>query len=122
MTKTVLTIDDSPSIRQLVGMTLKRAGYAVLEAGNGLEGYNVATTNRVDAVVVDLNMPVMTGIEFLRKFREHPSGRGVPVVLLTTESDEGLKRDAKAAGATGWMVKPFNPDQLLSIIRKVAGA
>ena len=122
MSKTVLSIDDSPSIRQLVSLTLKRAGYDVLEAGNGQDGYAVATTNAVNAVIVDLNMPVMNGIEFLKSYRAHPSGRGVPVVLLTTETDDALKREAKTAGATGWMTKPFNPEQLLGIVRKVAGA
>ena len=122
MSKTILTIDDSPSIRQMVAMTLSGAGYRVLEAGNGLEGYNQATTNSVNAVVVDLNMPVMNGLEFLRKFRAHASGKGVPVVLLTTESDDRLKKEAREAGATGWIMKPFNPAQLLSVITKVAGA
>ena len=121
MSKTILTIDDSPSIRQMVAMTLSGAGYRVLEAANGLEGYNQATANACNAVVVDLNMPVMNGLDFLRKFRSHPSGKGVPVVLLTTESDEGLKRQAREAGATGWIMKPFNPPQLLSVIAKVAG-
>ena len=122
MSKTILTIDDSPSIRQMVAMTLSGAGYRVLEAANGLEGYNQATGNAVNAVVVDLNMPVMNGLDFLRKFRAHPSGKGVPVVLLTTESDETLKKQAREAGATGWIMKPFNPAQLLSVIAKVAGA
>ena len=122
MSKTILTIDDSPSIRQMVGMTLSGAGYRVLEAANGLEGYNQATANKVNAVVVDLNMPVMNGLDFLRKFRAHPAGKGVPVVLLTTESDETLKKQAREAGATGWIMKPFNPAQLLSVMTKVAGA
>lgn len=122
MSKTILTIDDSPSIRQMVAMTLSGAGYRVLEAANGLEGYNQATGNTVNAVVVDLNMPVMNGLDFLRKFRAHPAGKGVPVVLLTTESDEALKKQAREAGATGWIMKPFNPAQLLSVVAKVAGA
>lgn len=122
MSKTILTIDDSPSIRQMVSMTLSGAGYRVLEAANGLEGYNQATANTVNGVVVDLNMPVMNGLDFLRKFRAHPAGKGVPVILLTTESDDGLKRQAREAGATGWIMKPFNPAQLLSVMAKVAGA
>jgi len=122
MSKTILTIDDSPSIRQMVKMTLSDAGYNVLEAANGLEGYNKATTNTVNAVVVDLNMPVMNGLDFLRKFRTHAAGKGVPVVLLTTESDDDLKRQAREAGATGWIMKPFNPAQLLSVMKKIAGA
>jgi two-component system chemotaxis response regulator CheY len=122
MSKTILTIDDSASIRQMVAMTLKSAGYTVLEAGNGLEGYDTATTQTVHAVVTDLNMPVMNGLEFLRKFREHPAGKGVPVILLTTESDDELKRQARESGATGWIVKPFKQDQLLAVIKKVTGA
>ena len=122
MSKTILTIDDSASIRQMVAMTLKSAGLTVIEAGNGLEGYNKATTETVHAVVTDLNMPVMNGLEFLKKFRQHPAGKGIPVILLTTESDEELKRQAREAGATGWIVKPFKQDQLLAVIRKVTGA
>lgn len=122
MTKTILTIDDSASIRQMVALTLKAAGLNVIEAGNGLEGYNKATEQPVDAVITDLNMPVMNGLEFLKKFRQSPAGKGVPVILLTTESDEELKRQAREAGATGWIVKPFKQDQLLAVVKKVAGA
>jgi two-component system chemotaxis response regulator CheY len=117
-----LTVDDSASIRQMVAMTLKSAGHTVLEAGNGAEGYDVATANTVDAVITDLNMPVLNGIEFIRKYRQHPSSKGVPIILLTTESDEELKRQAKEAGATGWIVKPFKQDQLLAVVKKVTGA
>ncbi len=122
MTKTILTIDDSASIRQMVAMTLSGAGLDVLEAGNGQEGYEVATANTVHAILTDLNMPVLNGIEFIRKYRQHPSSKGIPIILLTTESDDELKRQAKEAGATGWIVKPFKQDQLLAIIKKVTGA
>ncbi|AVF04211.1 MAG: response regulator [Devosia indica] len=122
MTKTILTIDDSASIRQMVAMTLTGAGLDVLEAGNGQEGYEVATANTVHAILTDLNMPVLNGIEFIRKYRQHPSSKGIPIILLTTESDDELKRQAKEAGATGWIVKPFKQDQLLAIIKKVTGA
>lgn len=122
MTKTILTIDDSASIRQMVAMTLTGAGLDVLEAGNGQEGYDVATSNTIHAVLTDLNMPVLNGIEFIRKYRQHPSSKGIPIILLTTESDDELKRQAKEAGATGWIVKPFKQDQLLTIIKKVTGA
>ena len=122
MTKTILTIDDSASIRQMVAMTLTGAGLDVLEAGNGQEGYEVATSNTVHAVLTDLNMPVLNGIDFIRKYRQHPSSKGIPIILLTTESDDELKRQAKEAGATGWIVKPFKQDQLLAIIKKVTGA
>jgi two-component system chemotaxis response regulator CheY len=122
MSKTILTVDDSASIRQMVAMTLKSAGHQVLEAGNGAEGFDKATANTVDAVITDLNMPVMNGIEFIRKYRQHPASKGVPIILLTTESDEELKRQAKEAGATGWIVKPFKQDQLLAVVKKVTGA
>jgi len=122
MSKTILTIDDSASIRQMVAMTLGAAGLDVIEAANGAEGYDMATAHTVHAILTDLNMPVLNGIEFIRKYRQHPSSKGVPIILLTTESDDELKRQAKEAGATGWIVKPFKQDQLLAIIRKVTGA
>jgi len=122
MSKTILTIDDSASIRQMVVMTLSAAGFDLIEAVDGADGYNKATGNTVHAVITDLNMPVMNGIEFIRKYRQHPSSKGVPIILLTTESDDELKRQAKEAGATGWIVKPFKQDQLLSVIKKVTGA
>jgi two-component system, chemotaxis family, chemotaxis protein CheY len=122
MSKTVLTVDDSASVRQMVAITLAAAGYRVIEAVDGADGYAKATSHTIDAVLTDLNMPEMNGIEFIRKYRGHPSSRGVPIVFLTTESDDELKRQAKEAGATGWIVKPFKQDQLLAVIRKVAGA
>ena len=122
MSKTILAIDDSPSIRQMVALTLTGAGYGVVEACDGADGYAKATANRIDAVLTDLNMPGMNGLDFIRKYRAHPSSAGVPIVFLTTESDEDLKRQAKEAGATGWIVKPFKQDQLLAIVKKVAGA
>ncbi|MEQ8445518.1 MAG: response regulator [Pelagibacterium sp.] len=122
MSKTILTIDDSASIRQMVSMTLTAAGFEVIEAANGAEGYDKAIGQPVHAVLTDLNMPVLNGIEFVRKYRTHPSSKGIPIILLTTESDDELKRQAKEAGATGWIVKPFKQDQLLAIIKKVVGA
>ena len=121
MSKMILTIDDSASIRQMVAMTLRSAGHTVLEAVDGSHGYDQATGNTVHAVITDLNMPNMNGIEFIRKYREHPSSKGVPIILLTTESSDELKREAKEAGATGWIVKPFKQDQLLAVIKKVTG-
>ena len=122
MSKTILTVDDSASSRQMVAITLKSAGHDVLEAGDGAEGYEKATGNTVHAVITDLNMPIMNGIEFIRKYRQHPASKGVPIILLTTESDETLKAEARAAGATGWIVKPFKQDQLVAVIKKVTGA
>ncbi len=122
MGKTILAIDDSPSVRQMVALTLTAAGYTVVEASDGAEGYNKAIGTRVDAVLTDLNMPGMNGLDFIRKYRTHPSSAGVPIVFLTTESDDALKRQAKEAGATGWIVKPFKQDELVAVVRKVAGA
>lgn len=122
MSKTVLTVDDSASVRQMVSMTLTAAGYSVLEADNGSAGYDVATQNTVDLVVTDLNMPVMNGIEFIEKYRTHPSSKGVPIIFLTTESAPEMKAKAKEVGATAWIVKPFQQEQLLKIVRKVGGA
>ncbi|MFN3274296.1 MAG: response regulator [Paracoccus sp. (in: a-proteobacteria)] len=122
MSKTILSIDDSASIRQMVSMTLTAAGFEVVEAVNGAEGYDRAISRPIHAVLTDLNMPVLNGIEFVRKYRQHPSSKGIPVILLTTESDEELMRQAKEAGATGWIVKPFKQDQLLATIKKVIGA
>jgi two-component system chemotaxis response regulator CheY len=122
MSKTILTIDDSSSVRQMVSLTLASAGYSVVEAVDGSDGYDKATSAPVDAILTDLNMPGMNGLDFVRKYRTHPSSRGIPIVFLTTESDESFKQQAKAAGATGWIVKPFRQDQLLAVVRKVAGA
>ena len=118
MTKTILTIDDSASIRQLVSMTLSAAGHKVIEAANGAQGYEKAIGEPVHAVVTDLNMPEMNGLEFIKKFRAHPASKGVPIILLTTESDDALKTEAKSAGATGWIVKPFKQEQLWRSSRK----
>ncbi|MAU97281.1 MAG: two-component system response regulator [Fulvimarina sp.] len=122
MSKTILMVDDSASVRQMVGMTLKQAGYNVVEACDGREALQKAAANRVDAVITDLNMPGMDGLSFIRQYRTTPASSGVPIVFLTTESDDALKAQAKQAGATGWMVKPFKPDQLLAIMRKIVGA
>ena len=122
MSKTILVVDDSASIRQVVGMTLTQAGYHVIEASDGRQALEKATSSRVDAVITDLNMPVMDGLTFIRQFRSSPSSTGVPIVFLTTESDESVKAEAKQAGATGWMIKPFKQDQLLAVVRKGAGA
>ena len=122
MSKTILTIDDSASVRQMIVLTLSGAGHTVIEAGNGADGYSKAVAQPVDAILTDLNMPVMNGIEFIKKYRQHPASKGVPIIFLTTESDDALKAEAKAAGATGWIVKPFKQDQLVAVIKKVTGA
>ena len=122
MSKTILTIDDSASIRQMIVLTLSGAGHKVIEAGDGAQGYERAIAQPVDAILTDLNMPVMNGIEFIKKFRQHPASKGVPIIFLTTESDDNLKAEARAAGATGWIVKPFKQDQLVAVVKKVTGS
>ena len=121
MAKTILSVDDSPSIRQMVGLTLTSAGYAVVEASDGRDGLAKAGMKTIDLVMTDLNMPGMDGLSMIREFRKLPAYRGVPIVFLTTESDEAKKREAKGAGATGWIVKPFKQDQLLAVVKKILG-
>lgn len=120
--KTILTIDDSPSVRQMIRMTLTGAGYAVAEACDGAEGLRLAEAGGYDAVITDINMPVMDGVQFIRRYRTSPAGRGVPLVVLTTESDGAVKAQAREAGATGWLMKPFRQDQLLAVMKKMIGA
>ncbi|MGF1659965.1 MAG: response regulator [Rubrimonas sp.] len=122
MSKTVLAVEDSPSVRQLIRMTLLDYGYDVSEAKNGAEALQKTGGARFDAVVTDINMPVMNGIEFIRQFRATPQSQGVPVIVLTTESGDAMKAEAREAGATAWLTKPFTQQQLLDALRKVAGA
>jgi two-component system chemotaxis response regulator CheY len=121
MKKRILTVDDSPSVRQMVKLTLSGAGYDVVEAGDGAEGLSKAQATALDMVVTDLNMPVMNGLSLIRALRKLPAYRGVPILFLTTESDAAMKQEAKAAGATGWITKPFQQDQLVAIVKKVLG-
>jgi two-component system chemotaxis response regulator CheY len=121
MSKTILSVDDSVSALQMVKLTLAGAGYQVVQAANGADGLSKARAGRVDMVLTDLNMPVMDGLTLIRELRKLPTFIGVPIVFLTTESDAGMKQQAKAAGATGWITKPFQQDQLLAVVRKVLG-
>jgi two-component system chemotaxis response regulator CheY len=121
MAKTILTVDDSASMRQMIKLTLSGAGYNVIEAGDGTQGLSAARGNAVDMVLTDLNMPGMDGLQLVRELRKLSTFTGIPIVLLTTESDAERKAQAKAAGATGWITKPFQPEQLLSVTRKVLG-
>jgi two-component system chemotaxis response regulator CheY len=121
MKKRILAVDDSPSVRQMVKLTLSGAGYDIVEAADGAEGLNKARADTLDMVVTDLNMPVLNGLGLIRELRKLPAYRGVPILFLTTESDPGMKQQAKAAGATGWITKPFQQDQLIAIVRKVLG-
>ena len=119
MTATILTVDDSASMRQMVSFTLKRAGYTVVEAADGVEALYYARTSAVDLVLTDVNMPNMDGISLVRELRQLQAYKFVPMLMLTTESGQDKKMQGKAAGATGWLVKPFNPEKLLATIVKV---
>ncbi|MDT8856030.1 response regulator [Paracoccaceae bacterium Fryx2] len=122
MTKTILTVDDSPSVRQMVRLTLTGAGFAVVEACDGEDALAKVGAQRFDAILTDQNMPRLDGLGFIRKFRTSPDSIGVPIVFLSTESRDTLKEQARAAGATGWMMKPFDQAQLLAVMKKVVGA
>ncbi|NYD90073.1 response regulator [Sphingomonas melonis] len=121
MTASILTVDDSASLRMAIRIALTGAGYSVTEAGDGVEGLAKAAETRFDLIVTDLNMPNMDGLTMIRELRKQPEQAGVPILFLTTESDGDIKAQAKAAGATGWLVKPFVPEQLVKTARKVLG-
>jgi two-component system chemotaxis response regulator CheY len=122
MSKTILAVDDSASMRQMVGVTLRAAGYEVIEASDGDEALDYARRHQVDLVLTDVNMPRMDGITLVAQLRALPSYHLTPLLLLTTESGPDRKLQGKQAGATGWMVKPFNPDQLLATLERVLGS
>jgi two-component system chemotaxis response regulator CheY len=122
MSRTILAVDDSISIRQMVALVLKGGGFDVVSAEDGNDGLAKARATRADMVITDLNMPGMNGIALIREIRKLPSYTGVPIIFLSTESDAALKAEAKAAGATGWIVKPFQGEQLLAAVHKVLGA
>ncbi len=115
----ILTVDDSVSMRQLVSFTLKQAGFEVVECVDGADALAKAPGARADLVLTDVNMPKMDGIELIRNLRQLPAYKFTPMLLLTTEAAADKKAAGKAAGATGWIVKPFDPDQLVATIRKV---
>ena len=118
MSQTIMTVDDSASMRQMVKFTLSEAGYRIVEAINGQDALE-KMADTIDMVVTDLNMPCMDGIELIKSIRKMPGFRFIPIVMLTTESQNEKKMEGKAAGATGWIVKPFRPDQLLAVVKKV---
>ncbi|MDX1491073.1 MAG: response regulator [Pseudohongiellaceae bacterium] len=120
MTK-ILAVDDSNSLRQMVVFTLKQAGYEVEEAKDGNEGLLKAKSSQVDLVLTDVNMPGMDGITLVKELRQLPGYRFTPILVLTTEAGPDKKQEGKAAGATGWIVKPFSPEQLLATVKRVAG-
>ncbi|WAJ29837.1 response regulator [Antarcticirhabdus aurantiaca] len=121
MSKSVLCVDDSASIRQMVSFTLESAGYSPTTAVDGADAITKLETQSFSLVITDLNMPNLDGIGMIRKLRAMPKHAGVPVVMLTTESDEAKKAEGKAAGATGWIVKPFDQAKLVAVVNKLIG-
>jgi two-component system, chemotaxis family, chemotaxis protein CheY len=121
MAKTILAVDDSASIRQMVAFTLKSAGYDVVEAVDGQDGLDKAKVKAVNLVLTDQNMPRMDGISLVKQLRALPQHKSTPILMLTTESSDQMKAQGKAAGATGWLVKPFDPTKLLEVVKKVIG-
>jgi two-component system chemotaxis response regulator CheY len=121
MNRTILAVDDSSSIRMMISFTLQQNGYRVIEAVDGRDGLTKLHEDEVDMVITDLNMPNLDGIGLIRGVRENPASRYTPVIMLTTESQDARKQEGKAAGATGWIVKPFQPAQLLAVVKKVLG-
>ena len=119
MPKTIMTADDSASIRQMVSFTLKQEGYAVIEAVDGADALEKMKSNQVDMLVTDLNMPRMDGLELIKSVRLLPQYKFTPIIFLTTESADSKKGEAKSAGATGWIIKPFKPEQLTAVVKKV---
>ena len=117
----ILAVDDSASMRQMVTFTLKGAGYDVTEAKDGAEALNIAKGKKFNLVITDVNMPNMDGISLTRELRALADYKFTPILTLTTESSDDKKRAGKQAGATGWIVKPFNPDQLIATVKKVLG-
>lgn len=121
MAKTVLCVDDSASIRQMVGFTLKSSGYEVVEAVDGMDGLDKAKAKSVNLVLTDQNMPRMDRLTLIKSLRALPQYKSVPILMLTTESSEAMKAQGRAAGATGWLVKPFDPQKLIEVVKKVIG-
>jgi two-component system, chemotaxis family, chemotaxis protein CheY len=119
MTRRVLTIDDSKTMRDMVGFTLKSAGFEVIEAEDGLRALAILVRTKVDLVITDINMPNMDGVTLVKELRARSAHKSTPILILTTEGGDDKKAEGRAAGATGWIVKPFAPDKLLQVVNKV---
>lgn len=119
MAKTIMIVDDSASLRQVVAISLRGAGYDVLEGCDGVDALGKLTGQKVHLIISDVNMPNMDGISLVKAVKELPAYKFTPIVMLTTESQEGKKQEGQAAGAKAWMVKPFNPPQLLNVVQKL---
>jgi len=120
VTKTVLTIDDSRTMRDMLQLALVDAGYRVIQAVDGVDGLETLAAEGADVVITDINMPRLDGFGFIEGMRADPANRGIPVLVLSTESDAAKKQRARDAGATGWIVKPFDPIKLVDAVRRVA--
>ncbi len=119
MAKTILVVDDSSSVRQVVSIALKGAGYDVIEASDGKDALTKLTGQKVHLMISDVNMPNMDGITFVKEVKKLPSYRFTPIIMLTTESQESKKMEGQAAGAKAWVVKPFQPAQMLAAVSKL---
>jgi two-component system chemotaxis response regulator CheY len=118
---TILTVDDTASMRQMISFTLHSVGHEVIQASDGQEALKVIEGKKVDLVIADINMPNMDGITLLKSLRALADYKFTPILMLTTESQDAKRQQGKVAGATGWIVKPFNPEQLLNVVKKVLG-
>jgi two-component system chemotaxis response regulator CheY len=119
MAKTIMIVDDSASIRTVVGIALRGEGYAVIEAKDGQDAINKLTGQKVNLIISDVNMPIMDGITFVKHVKQMASYKFTPIIMLTTESDESKKREGQAAGARAWVVKPFKPEQMLAAVQRL---
>ena len=119
MAKTIMIVDDSSSMRMVVGIALRGAGYTVLEARDGQDALNKLSGQKVHLIISDVNMPVMDGISFVKSVKQLPAYKFTPIIMLTAESEESKKREGQAAGAKAWVVKPFKPEQLLGAVQKL---
>jgi len=117
--KTIMTVDDSASVRAMVNFTLSEMGFETVEAVDGNDALKKMEETKIDMLITDLNMPGLDGISLIRKVREIPTCASIPIIVLTTEYHSDKKEESMAAGATGWIVKPFRPDQLISTVKKV---
>ncbi|BCS53732.1 response regulator [Geobacter sp. SVR] len=121
MSKVIMTADDSASVRQMVCFTLKQNGYDVVEAVDGRDALAKLAGQKVDMLITDLNMPNANGLDLIKGVRSGGINKFIPIIMLTTESQDAKKSEGKAAGATGWIVKPFKPEQLIAVVKKVLG-
>jgi len=121
MTKSILAVDDSASIRQMVAFTLKSSGYEVVEAVDGKDGLEKAKGKTFNLILTDQNMPHMDGLTLIKNLRGMPQYKTTPILMLTTESSDAMKQQGRAVGATGWLVKPFDPQKLIEVVKKVIG-